>query len=64
MSADIAAVEIGRLQTENRRLVAQIAAAEQRAALSMSCLAQAQMELVELRHHLSPKPEVRHESSV
>lgn len=64
MSADIAAVEIGRLQTENRRLVAQVAAAEQRAALSMSSLAQVQMELVELRHHLSPKPEVRHESSL
>lgn len=64
MSADIAAVEIGRLRNENRRLAAQIAAAEQRAALSMSCLAQVQMELVELRHHLSPKPEVSHESSV
>lgn len=59
MSADIASASIARLQAENERLRAQLTAAQERAAMAVSYLAQAQVEIAELRHHLSPKPEVR-----
>lgn len=58
MSADIASASIARLQAENERLRAQIDAAQERAALAVTLLARAQVEIAELRHHLSPRPEV------
>ncbi len=59
MSADIAATSLARVQAENERLRAQLTAAQERAALMVTSLAQAQVEIVELRHHLSPRPEVQ-----
>lgn len=59
MSADIASDLIARLRAENGRLRAQLAAAQERAAFAVSCLAQLHAEISELRHHLSPKPEVQ-----
>lgn len=49
---------VGLLKAENERLRAELTAAQERAAMAVSYLAQAQVEIAELRHHLSPKLEV------